>query len=115
MLTSPEFRALYPEFLTADYPVAAVNRAIALADEIAAPASDNARAALTAHVLAMTKLNKTVPDGGAGEITHERTGSKGLMFKPMATRHMDVWFTLSPYGRFFLMLDEGRAAMPMVV
>ena len=114
-MTAAEFRAIYPEFTAADHPDPAVTRAIALADEIAAPASDNALAALAAHVLAVTQINKAAPDGGAGEITHERTGSKGLMFKPMAKRNTDVWFSSSPYGRLYLILDEGRSAMPMVV
>ena len=114
-MTVAELRAAYPEFTVADFTDPKVTQAIAIAEELAPYATVAAKEALTAHVLAVSKLNQAKPDGGAGEITHERVGSKGLMFKPMAKRNMDVWFTLSPYGRLYMMLDGGRTALPMVV
>lgn len=115
MLTVAELRASYPEFAAATYADAKVTAAIKIADELAGPATAAARTALTAHVLAASALNTGKPDGGVGEVIHERVGSKGLHVKPMAARPTDVWFTSTPYGRLYLVLDEGRGGLPMVV
>lgn len=105
-LTSVNIRAAFPEFAdTNTYPAALINAAIATAYALT-DVSAEATKHCVAHLLALHQQQVAEADGGAGEITAERTGPTMRQFMTQAESGREVFFTSTAYGRSCLALEK---------
>ena len=66
---------------------------------------------LTAHLLSLRSGQTGKPDGGSGEVAKERIGDRDLEYVTLAAgAGREAFFSTSPYGRLFLILESRSPA-----